>query len=66
MSYASFPYGITQQIFVWFWIGLPVSLGITGIWLDRISNQVASAFLIIAPDFFRRLFDHILLLLVSI
>ena len=28
-------------------IGLPVSLGITGIWLDRISNQVASAFLII-------------------
>ena len=47
MSYDSFPYGITQQIFVWFWIGLPVSLGITGIWLDRISNQVASAFLII-------------------
>ena len=47
MSYDSFPYGITQQIFVWLWIGLPVSLGITGIWLDRISNQVASAFLII-------------------
>ena len=47
MSYDSFLYGITQQIFVWFWIGLPVSLGITGIWLDRISNQVASAFLII-------------------
>ena len=47
MSYDSFPYGITQQIFVWFWIGLPVSLGITGIWLDRITNQVASAFLII-------------------
>ena len=47
MGYDSFPYGVTQQIFVWFWIGLPVSLGITGIWLDRISNQVASAFLII-------------------
>ena len=47
MNYDSFPYSITQQLFVWFWIGLPVSLGITGIWLDRISNQVASAFLII-------------------
>ena len=47
MSYDSFPYGITQQIFVWLWIGLPFSLGFTGIWLDRISNQVASAFLII-------------------
>ncbi|MFL2941281.1 MAG: hypothetical protein ACJZ2N_00570 [Candidatus Poseidoniales archaeon] len=47
MSYDYFPYNITQQLFVWFWIGLPVSLGITGIWLDRISNQVASAFLII-------------------
>ena len=47
MNYDSFPYSITQQLFIWFWIGLPVSLGITGIWLDRISNQVASAFLII-------------------
>jgi len=46
-DYDSFPYVLTQQLFVWFWIGLPISLGITGIWLNRVGNQVASAFLIL-------------------
>jgi len=47
MNYDSFPYYVTQQLFVWLWIGIPVSLGITGIWLDRIGNQIVSAFLIL-------------------
>ncbi len=47
MNYDSFPYYVTQQLFVWLWIGIPVSLGITGIWLDRIGNQIVSALLIL-------------------
>lgn len=46
-DYDPFPYNITQQLFVWLWIGLPVSLGITGIWLNKVGNQVVSAFLIL-------------------
>ncbi len=46
-GYDSFPYYITQQLFLWFWIGIPITIGITGIWKNSIGNQVISAFLVI-------------------
>lgn len=46
-EYDSFPYYVTQQLFVWFWIGIPVTVGMAGIWQNSIGNQVISAFLIL-------------------
>ena len=46
-GYDSFPYHVTQQLFLWFWIGIPITIGITGIWKNSIGNQVISAFLVI-------------------
>lgn len=46
-KYDPVPYELTQQLFVWTWIGLPVALGIVGIWNNSIGNQVFSAFLIL-------------------
>ncbi len=45
-KYDPVPYEFTQQLFVWTWIGLPVAMGIVGIWDNSIGNQVFSAFLI--------------------
>ena len=47
MGYDQVPYVFTQQLFLSAWIGLPVSLGIVGIWEKSIGNQVLSAFLIL-------------------
>jgi len=47
MGYDQVPYGFTQQLFLSAWIGLPVALGIIGIWEKNIGNQVLSAFLIL-------------------
>ena len=47
MGYDQVPYGFTQQLFLSAWIGLPVALGIVGIWEKNIGNQVLSAFLIL-------------------
>ena len=46
-EYDRFPYHITQQLFLWFWIGIPVTVGMAGIWQNSIGNQVISAFLIL-------------------
>ena len=46
-KYDSVPYEFTQQLFLWTWIGLPVAMGIVGIWDNSIGNQVLSAFLIL-------------------
>lgn len=46
-KYDAFPYHITQQLFLWFWIGIPVAVGMAGIWQNSIGNQVISAFLIL-------------------
>ena len=45
-KYDPVPYELTQQLFLWAWIGLPVAMGIVGIWDNSIGNQVFSAFLI--------------------
>jgi len=42
------PYEPLQQLFFWVFIGLPVSIGMVGIWQDKVGNQVISAFLILA------------------
>ena len=47
INYDSIPYIVFQQLFVWFWIGLPVVIGIVGIWNNNISNQIISASLIL-------------------
>ena len=46
-KYDSVPYEFTQQLFLWTWIGLPVAMGIVGIWDNSIGNQVLSAFLVL-------------------
>jgi len=46
-KYDPVPYELTQQLFLWAWIGLPVAMGIVGIWDNSIGNQVFSAFLIL-------------------
>jgi hypothetical protein len=46
-GYDSFPYHVTQQLFLWFWIGIPITVGMAGIWQNSIGNQVISAFLIL-------------------
>ena len=46
-KYDPVPYELTQQLFLWAWIGLPVALGIVGVWNNSIGNQVFSAFLIL-------------------
>ena len=47
MGYDQVPYTFTQQLFLSAWIGLPIALGIVGIWEKSIGNQVLSAFLIL-------------------
>lgn len=46
-DYDSFPYQVTQQLFLWIWIGLPISIGIVGVWQDYIGNQIVAAFLVL-------------------
>ena len=46
-DYDSFPYQVTQQLFLWLWIGLPISIGIVGVWQDYIGNQIVAAFLVL-------------------
>ena len=46
-KYDPVPYEFTQKLFLWTWIGLPVAMGIVGIWDNSIGNQVFSAFLIL-------------------
>ena len=46
-KYDPVPYVFTQQLFLWTWIGLPVAMGIVGIWDNSIGNQVLSAFLVL-------------------
>ena len=46
-NFEPFPYQFTQQLFLWLWIGLPISIGIVGIWQDYIGNQIVSAFLVL-------------------
>ena len=46
-KYDPVPYELTQQLFLWTWIGLPVALGIVGIWNNSVGNQVFSAFLVL-------------------
>ena len=42
------PYEPLQQILFWVFIGLPVSTGMVGIWQNKISNQMISAFFILS------------------
>lgn len=42
------PYEPLQQILFWVFIGLPVSTGMVGIWQNKISNQIISAFFILS------------------
>lgn len=42
------PYEPLQQVLFWVFIGLPVSTGMVGIWQNKISNQMISAFLILS------------------
>ena len=42
------PYEPLQQILFWVFIGLPLSTGMVGIWQNKISNQMISAFLILS------------------
>ena len=32
---------------MWIWIGLPISIGLVGIWQDYIGNQIVAAFLVL-------------------
>ena len=47
-SVESIPYEPLQQVLFWVFIGLPVSTGMVGIWQNKISNQMISAFLILS------------------
>lgn len=47
LNFEPFPYTVTQQLFLWLWIGLPISVGIIGIWQDYIGNQIVAAFLVL-------------------
>ena len=42
------PYEAFQQLFLWVFIGLPISTGMVGIWQNKVGNQVISAFLILS------------------
>ena len=42
------PYEPLQQLLFWVFIGLPISTGMVGIWQNKVSNQVVSAFLILS------------------
>lgn len=42
------PYELFQQLFLWVFIGLPISTGMVGIWQNKVGNQVISAFLILS------------------
>ncbi len=46
-DFDAFPYQVTQQLFLWLWIGLPISIGLVGIWQDYIGNQIVTAFLVL-------------------
>ena len=46
-DYDIFPYHVTQQLFLWFWLGLPIAVGIVGIWKDSIGNLLIAAFLVL-------------------
>ena len=46
-NFDAFPYQVTQQLFLWLWIGLPISIGLVGIWQDYIGNQIVAAFLVL-------------------
>ena len=46
-NYDAFPYHVTQQLFIWFWLGLPIAIGIVGIWQDSIGNLLMAAFLVL-------------------
>ena len=46
-NFDAFPYHITQQLFIWFWLGLPITVGIVGIWQDSIGNLIMAAFLVL-------------------
>ena len=46
-DFDAFPYQVTQQLFLWLWIGLPISIGLVGIWQDYIGNQIVAAFLVL-------------------
>ena len=46
-NFDAFPYQVTQQLFLWVWIGLPISIGLVGIWQDYIGNQIVAAFLVL-------------------
>ena len=46
-DYDSYPYQVTQQLFFWLWIGLPISIGLVGVWQDYIGNQIVAAFLVL-------------------
>ncbi len=46
-DFDAFPYEVTQQLFLWLWIGLPISIGLVGIWQDYIGNQIVAAFLVL-------------------
>ena len=46
-DFDAFPYQVTQQLFLWIWIGLPISIGLVGIWQDYIGNQIVAAFLVL-------------------
>ncbi|MEC7135723.1 MAG: hypothetical protein VXW55_03550 [Candidatus Thermoplasmatota archaeon] len=47
-SVEGIPYEPLQQFFFWVLVGLPVSIGMVGIWQNKIGNQVISAFLILS------------------
>jgi len=46
-GYEAFPYHVTQQLFLWLWLGLPIAVGIVGIWQDSIGNLIMAAFLVL-------------------
>tara|TARA_B100001079_G_scaffold80436_1_gene69030 strand:- start:442 stop:1287 length:846 start_codon:yes stop_codon:yes gene_type:complete len=46
-GYDAFPYHVTQQLFLWLWLGLPIAVGIVGIWQDSIGNLIMAAFLVL-------------------
>jgi len=46
-DFDAFPYQVTQQLFLWIWIGLPISIGLVGIWQDYIGSQIVAAFLVL-------------------
>ena len=46
-DFDAFPYQVTQQLILWIWIGLPISIVLVGIWQDYIGNQIVAAFLVL-------------------